>query len=78
MELYKKILAEYIAEMGDLERYIDGEKIVHDKCYQALCHIKMILEDDSVEDPECFERIEKIVMVLEELGSDAGVRHDFG
>lgn len=77
-ELYLKILAEYYAEFGDLEKRVDGTKIVQDRCYQALCRIKEILEDDSLEDPECFWRIEEIVMVFEELGSDAGPRHDFG
>ena len=77
-ELYIKILAEYYAEHGELEREVDGTKIVQDQCYRALCRIKEILEDDSIEDPECFWRIEEIVMVLEGLGLDAGSRHDFG
>lgn len=48
------------------------------KCYEALRKIKEILEDDSLSDEECFWKIEEIVVVLEEIGSGAGNRHDFG
>ena len=57
---------------------LDGTKIVCDRCYRALCKIKQILEDDSLDDPECFWRIEEIVNTLEVLGTDGGTRHDFG
>lgn len=78
MELYHKILADYFAKYGYLDELVDATVIVQDRCYQALCRIKAILEDDGLDDPECFRRIEGIVMVLEDLGSDAGTRHDFG
>ena len=52
-------------------------KIVEGKCYQALKKIKEILEDHTLEDEECFKQIEGVVCVLEELGSNAGDRHDF-
>ena len=47
-------------------------------CYQTLKKIKAIIEDDSLDDPECFYRIEQIVCAFEEIGSDGGNRHDFG
>lgn len=78
MELYHKILAEYFAEYGNLDEKINAAEIVCDRCYQALRRIKQILEYDSLEDPERFWRIEEIVNTLEELGTDAGTRHDFG
>lgn len=46
--------------------------------YQALCQIREILCDDQLSDPECFEKIERIVCLFEHLGSDCGNRHDFG
>ena len=46
-------------------------------CYSALEQIKCILEDESLEDSECFEKIEEIICVFEDLGSDCGNRHDF-
>ena len=78
MEPCAQILAEYLAKIIHVEELIDAEKIVHDKCYQALCKIKEILENDVLEDAACFYKIEEIVCALEELGSDAGARHDFG
>ena len=78
MELAIKILADYYARHGYLEQMIDSTVIIHDRCHQALCNIKKILEDETLEDPECFQKIEEIVCVLEALGSDAGLRHDFG
>lgn len=77
MELYHKILAEYFAEYGNLDEKINAAEIVCDRCYQALCRIRQILDDDSLEDPECFRRIEEIVNTLEKLGIDGGGRHDF-
>ena len=46
-------------------------------CYNALKEIKRIIEDDTLEDSECFMKIEEIVKVLELYGSDGGSRHDF-
>lgn len=57
---------------------IDGSKIVELESYKALQKIKTIIEDDSLEDKECFMKIEEIVCLFEALGSDGGNRHDFG
>ena len=78
MELAIKILADYYAKHGYLEQMVEPAVIIRDRCYRALCRIKEILEDETPEDPECFQKIEEIVCVLEELGADAGIRHDFG
>lgn len=53
------------------------DTLVELKCYNALKMIKMILEDNTVDDLQCFDKIEQIVRLFEELGSDAGNRHDF-
>lgn len=52
--------------------------IVEMKCYQALQEIKDILENDNFDDIECFMKIEKILCILEKIGSNGGNRHDFG
>ena len=52
--------------------------MVSDACYRALEQIQAILKDDSLTDPECFQRIEAIVRVYEDLGGGGGSRHDFG
>lgn len=82
MELYKEIIAQYLSEM-DIQRVfpnlkLNAKEIVEMRCYRALQMIKETLEDDSMEDRECFMRIEKIICALEEIGSSGGSRHDFG
>lgn len=54
------------------------EEMIEMKCYQALNEIKKILEDETLDDSECFESIEKIISVFEKLGSGINERHDFG
>ncbi len=82
MELYKEILA-HVLMRGEIQITFPGHEpniteIVESVCYQALKRIKAIIEDDSLEDRECFMRIEEIVCTLEEIGSDGGNRHNFG
>lgn len=79
MELYEEILLRRLRQEGALPAVtVDVNRLAEQICYQALRKIKAILEDDALDDPACFARIEEIVCVLEELGSDGGVRHDFG
>ena len=49
-----------------------GEESVFQAAFQALKRIKEVLDDEK-----CFWRIEAIVNIFEELGSDGGSRHDF-
>jgi len=77
MELYQEIMLKYLLS-HNREKGIDLAELVNDAAYQALKQIKLILEDDQLDDPECFWKIEQIVRVFEELGSNAGTRHDFG
>ena len=53
-------------------------EVIEGICFQALSRIKTIIEDDTLDDPDCFYKIEEIVCVLEEIGSGGGTRHDFG
>ena len=83
MELFQEILCHALANekaQVSFSGLADTEiiKIAELECYKALRKIKAILEDDSLEDSECFYRIEEIVCVFEDLGSDCGSRHDFG
>ena len=83
MELFQEILC-HVLENEKVQVSFPGltntevTKIMELECYKALQKIKAILEDDSLEDSECFHRIEEIVCVFEELGSGCGNRHDFG
>ncbi|HIV19428.1 MAG TPA: hypothetical protein IAC82_09020 [Candidatus Merdivicinus intestinigallinarum] len=56
---------------------MDLETLTERSCYQLLKQIQEILKDDTLDDPECFMRIEKIVSLLEEHNISSGVRHDF-
>ena len=83
MELLQEILCHVLADKKvqvSFSGLTDTEviKITELECYKALQKIKAILEDDSLEDSDCFYRIEEIVCVFEDLGSDCGNRHDFG
>ena len=56
----------------------DIPAIIHDKCYATLQKIKAVVQDDSLSDPDRFDRIEAIVRALEDAGINPGARHDFG
>ena len=81
MKLAADILAKIFCGEEATEVFIDLERSMSEiaelECYKALCKIKAILEDDSQDDEACFRRIEEIVKVYEDLGSDCGGRHDF-
>ncbi len=46
------------------------------RCCRAIEKIKAILQEDTMDDKECFWKIEEIVMVFEDMELDAGRRHD--
>ncbi len=78
MKLYQEILAQEFANSLSVELQGDLQKIVEMKCYQVLEEIRKVLDDETLDDPECFHKIEKIVCIFEEIGSNGGCRHDFG
>lgn len=82
MDLYKEILLQAIAnekiELTIPSLNLEAKEIVESACYRALLQIREILDDDRLDDAACFEKIERIVCVFEEIGSNGGSRHDFG
>ena len=82
MELYEEILINMLKRHPDalIGTFNQNTAILLTEqiCYQTLKKIKAIIEDDSLDDPECFAKIEQIVRVFEDIGSDGGFRHDFG
>lgn len=44
---------------------------------RTLEEIRKVLDDDRLDDPTCFRRIEEIVRLYEKMGSNGGSRHDF-
>ena len=51
---------------------------VEGRCFQTLMRIKEVLEDENLEDEECFLRIEGILDAFENAGVCVLGRHDFG
>ena len=82
MDIYKEILVNLLLGSEVSVKFPDFEgslkEIIESKCYCALKEIRDIIDDDSLDDPECFTRIEKIVCAFESVGSNGGSRHDFG
>lgn len=51
--------------------------LVSDASGRALLKIRDILADDTLSDESCFQKIEAVVCLLEDLGIGCGERHDF-
>ena len=77
MELYEQILREAIAQDVIPRLRIDPVQLIEARCYQAILRIYQIIGDETLEDPDCFHRIEEIVTTLDRLGIGGGGRHDF-
>lgn len=79
MDFYTGILAKALSRHGmkvtfeNLE-IKDPDDIVENTCRAALEQIREILDNDEFDDFECVERI---VCLLQDIGSDGGFRHDF-
>ena len=82
MELYKELLITILKDEEVEVKFpnlnVDVDRILELYSYKALKAIKKVLEDDTLDDKECFHKIEEIVCIFEELGSGGGGRHDFG
>ena len=81
MELYKELLIQILKEQEIQVSFanlkINLNELLESRCYQILCKIKAVIEDDTLNDEDCFLRIEEIVSTFEEVGSNGGFRHDF-
>lgn len=82
MEFYKDILINILSESHVEVTFpniqVEISELVELKCFQTLKRIKAVIEDDSLDDIDCFNRIEEIIRTLENIGSNGGLRHDFG
>ena len=74
MELYQEILLNALCAMAP---EFNAAQIVESVCYQTLRKIRAVLDDDTLDDAACFQRIEAIISALEAIGSGSS-RHDFG
>jgi hypothetical protein len=55
----------------------DLVKIIEGKCYKMLSEIRDIIRDDSLDDPECFMKIDSIVSLFIREGISTNGRNDF-
>lgn len=82
MDLYKDILIEVLKKSTVEVRFknfrFHSDEVVEAECYRALKAIRAILNNDDLDDCECFRRIEMVVCLFEEIGSSGGCRHDWG
>ena len=82
MQLYEEILVNALQHQRITVHFPDLEhtcsEIIEQASYFTLQKIKAIIEDDSLTDADCFQKIERIITAFEELGSNGGSRHDFG
>ena len=81
MELDLNYLAKLLVDSGAEVRISwEGEdlaRVLEGRCWQALREIRAVLDDETLDDPACFQRIEEIVGICERLGLGGGSRHDF-
>lgn len=76
-ELLLKLLTQYPMQISFPTLEDNPANLLELRCYQALRQIREILSNSTLSDAECFQQIEQIVCIIEELGSSAGERHDF-
>jgi len=69
VELYEEILLTYLQKNRISSNCI--EKIVHDVAYQTIQKIKLVLEDDELDDQVCFWRIGKMFCLNWSISSAA-------
>lgn len=81
MELYKDILCTLLQSNTVEVRFPDltlPYDFFGNICYRTLQKIKAVIEDNTLNDPECFEKIEEIMQIFEEISGKLPHRHDFG
>lgn len=84
VELYREIIINLLknediaVEVFLPNMNLSGKEFVETSSYVCLLKIQQILKDDSLNDKECFHKIDEIVRIFERLGSDCGNRHNFG
>lgn len=74
LELLTNAISELVVQRLDTIS-IDADEIADTVAITMLTEIQKIIKNDEISD---FDAIEKIVILFEKYGVDAGIRHDFG
>lgn len=83
MDFYESMINSFSEKLRAAVTPTDEEKhsllaeLMDSAACRALEDIRTVLDDDRLDDPNCFWRIEKIVKIYEQIGSNAGSHHDF-
>lgn len=83
MDFYESLLYNFSEKLRAAVTPSDEEKqsllaeLMNSAACRALEDIRKVLDDDRLDDPNCFWRIEEIVKIYESIGSNGGSRHDF-
>jgi len=77
-ELLTYILAQEFADFLHQEGVVEKLSVnVNREALETLEKIQHVMNDESLEDPECFQKIEKIVEIFHTKGIQ-NTRHDWG
>ncbi|MBS6367633.1 MAG: hypothetical protein KH420_09835 [Clostridiales bacterium] len=84
-QFYEELLANALAQ--ELLHYIqyllpifdrNATAITELKCYHILAQIRQVLNNETLTDTDCFERIEEIIKIFDAHSITGLNRHDFG
>ena len=59
-------------------KFFKKKRLTSKECRRIIAEIQEVVSDNTLDDPECFWKVEKIVCTLEKRGICCGGRHDFG
>lgn len=74
--IYAKAIGDLVLGHLEAQGYPPAE-LAERRALAAIAQIRDVLGDDSLDDPACFQRIEKIVALFGEIGVGT-FRHDWG
>lgn len=83
MDFYESMIHGFSEKLRAAVTPSDEEKqsllgeLMNSAACQALEKIRRVLDDDRLDDQTCFWKIEEIIRIYEEMGSNGGSRHDF-
>nr|WP_325221944.1 hypothetical protein [uncultured Oscillibacter sp.] len=83
MDFYESLLYNFSEKLRAAVTPSDEEKqsllaeLMDSAACRTLEEIREVLDDERLDDQNCFKRIEQIVRLYEKLGSNGGSRHDF-
>ena len=64
VSLLSKLLENHSLCVNFPQLDLTAKDMLESASYQALCQIREIIMDDTLSDPECFQKIERIVCLF--------------